>query len=75
MVDYIESNVTGKKYRLSDVVRIVNVKQIALYLKFGLELLDIYPSVDREDRPIVVCIFDRKESKTAYDLWCKHELD
>lgn len=71
------SQVTGKKYDyFSDqIVRVLNLKQAMAYLNFGVELLDIYTSRDKEDRPVLVFVFDRESSREAYDLWCKHKLE
>ena len=74
--DIIKSDVTGKSYYPKDVVRILNIQQVIAYLKYGVELLDIYPSADYEtNKPLLVCLFDRNKSKEAYDLWCKRELN
>ena len=74
--EIITSDVTGKSYCINEVVRILNIQQIIAYLKHGVELLDIYTSVDRETgKPLLVCLFNREASKKAYDLWCKRELD
>ena len=76
MKEYVESSVTGKTYAIQDVVRILNVQQVIAYLKHGVTLLDVYPSIDaKTDKPLLVYIFNRNESKPAYDLWCKRELD
>ena len=74
--DIIKSDVTGKSYYPKDVVRILNIQQVIAYLKYGVELLDIYPSADYEtNKPLLACLFDRNKSKEAYDLWCKRELN
>lgn len=71
----IKSNVTNKEYYANETVRILNVQQVIAYLNFGVELLDIYPSKDRNsDKQLLVYVFDKEKSKEAYDLWCKHEL-
>lgn len=71
----VKSNFTGKTYNPSKTVRILNMQQVAAYLNYGLELLDLYPSKDiKTGKPILVFIFDREKSKDAYDKWCKHEL-
>lgn len=76
MTDYITSKITGKKYRVKDCVRILNIQQVAAYLDNDVELLDVYVSKDRNtDKKILVYIFNREESKEAYDLWCKRELN
>lgn len=75
MKDYVVSETTGKKYYPSEVVRLVNIKQVIAYLKNEAELLDVYPSFDsKTGNPILVFIFSRKDTTRLYDLWCKHEL-
>lgn len=72
----IHSSVTGRDYNPLTSVRIVNIKQGTLYIKNGCKLLDLYVSVDRDtDNPVLCFIFDRKESKQYYDLWCNYELN
>ena len=46
-----------------------------MYLKNGCKLLDLYVSVSKDDSPVLCFIFDRKESKKYYDLWCNYELN
>lgn len=76
MVKFITSKVTGKKYIAENCVRILNPQQVAAYLDYGVELLDIYISKDKiTDKKILVYIFNRNDSAEAYDLWCKRELN
>lgn len=76
MKEMIESQTTGKKYAVSDVVRIVNQLQAASYMAHGAELLDIYCSRDyKTHRPMMVYIFNRDATTPLYDAWCKHTLD
>lgn len=75
MKDNVIGYATQKIYCPADAVRIVNYKQAAAYLVHGAELLDVYPSRDfTTDEPLIVYIFNRKETAELYDLWCKHEL-
>lgn len=75
MKEMIKSDTTGRMYCPSKCVRIVNTMQIAAYLKAGVELLDIYASQDFEtNRPVIVAVFDRENSRPAYQSWCNHEL-
>ncbi len=75
MKEMILSSTTGKYYDPSEVVRIINCKQSAAYMSHGAELLDIYPGKDfRTDEPLLVYIFNRKDTTELYDLWCKHML-
>lgn len=75
MSEIIHSDITGKDYDIKDAIRLINLRQCALYIKNGCPLLDIYSSIDYDTGdPIIVFLFDRKESKKYFDLWCKHEL-
>ena len=72
----VKSNFTGKAYDPNKAVRILNMQQVAAYMDYGVSLIDLYSSRDiKTGKPILVFIFDREESKEAYDLWCKHELN
>ena len=76
MGEIVKSNLTGKDYDISKVVRLLNIKQSMMYIKNGCKLLDLYVSLDNDtNEPILVFIFDRKESKEYFDRWCKHELN
>ena len=70
----VKSNFTNKEYETKKVIRILNAQQAAAYIKYGVELLDLWLSKDKDGKPILVFIFDKEESKEVYDLWCKHEL-
>lgn len=74
MKERITSEVTGITYAIEDVVRILNTQQIIAYLKHGVKLLDIYPSINNNGVPVLVYIVSRADTKQAYDLWCKGEL-
>lgn len=77
MTEYYKvSPITGKRYNLFSVVRILNLYQVRAYLRVGMEVMDIEISEDREThKPIVVFLFDKEATKEVYDLWCKHELE
>ena len=71
----VKSTFTGKTYDPSKAVRILNMHQAAAYMNYGITLIDLWSSKDvKTGKPILVFIFDREESKEAYDLWCNHEL-
>lgn len=75
MKEKVMSAITGCEYCPSEVVRIVNCKQVAAYLAHNAKLLDVYSSRDfKTNEPIIVFIFNREETTSLYDLWCKHEL-
>jgi len=66
------SEITGKKYNLFDIIRILNVKQAAYYSANGLELIHIECSADRKTgEPVYVFYFNREDTKIVYDQWCK----
>ena len=76
MKEYITSQITGKSYAPSEVVRIVNQLQAATYMAHGAELLDVYCSRDyKTHRPLLVYIFNRAATTPLYDAWCTHDLD
>jgi len=68
------SEITGLEYNPNNVVRILNTQQIAMYLKHGAKLIDLYASVKKDGTPVLVCIFNREDTKELYELWCKREL-
>ena len=63
------SDVFHKEYDVEDTVKIVNTRQAGLYVKHNVPLIDLFWSIDT-----LVFVFDREQSKIAYDLWCKHQL-
>ena len=74
--NYVHSDITGKDYLPKNVVRILNLSQVARYLYWKVELLDIYPSIDYNTGKEILCfIFDRNSSKPAYDAWCKRQKE
>lgn len=75
MKEEIKSDTTGKTYYPSECIRLVNMKQLAAYMTYGVELMDIYPSRDfKTNAPILVGVVKREDSKTAYQKWCSYEL-
>lgn len=71
MNEKIRSNLTGHTYRNDSSIRIVNPIQAAFYMENGLMPLDIYPSKDyKTQKPIVVFIFNKEDTKPIFDKWC-----
>lgn len=70
MIMKIRSKVTGRSYWPEKSCFITNHKQAALYMKNGVELLDIM--VCREDQ--LVYVFDKKESAPYYQKWKNYQL-
>ncbi len=74
--DMIHSDITGKDYYPSQVVRIVNYLQCIFYWASGVMPIDIYPSQDfKTGKPMLVYLFIREDTKELYDKWCKREVD
>lgn len=75
MKDIIYKDANGKEYGDKDVVRIINPRQIALYWLNGLMPLDVYPSREYKDnKPIIVAMFDKEKSDALYEKWKNFEL-
>lgn len=71
----VKSNFTGKTYEPNKCCRIINMTQLACYMDFGVELLDLYVSKDyKTNKPMLVGIVDKTSSYEAYQLWCEHKL-
>lgn len=69
---YKRSKQTNEYYNLFDTVRILNVQQCAFYMDKGIELKDVYVSKDKNGKPILVFLFDKNDTKEAYDEWCRN---
>ena len=71
MSEVIHSDVTGKDYDIKGVIRLINQRQIATYMRSGILPVDIYPSVDYKDpsKPIMVYIFDKSDTEEIYKKW------
>ena len=42
----------------------------------GVYPIDIYPSYDeKNDRKIIIMIFEKSETKDLYNKWCNYETD
>lgn len=73
-MEKVHSDVTGKDYYPSRSVRLINIRQICTFIRLGVLPVDIYPSVDfKSNNPVLVVIFDKEESKQAYERWKESE--
>lgn len=70
---YDISKTSGLKYNIWDVVHILNIEQAKFYMANGVPLIDLDFSKSRShpDRTVVVFIFNREDTREAYDTWCK----
>lgn len=70
----IESNLKPRKYTEKEVVRIVNMKQLGLYMKHHCYPIDMYTSFGDNGEELIVAIFLKEDTKDLYTLWKNHEL-
>ena len=70
----IESNISNKTYHPSEVVRIVNLRQLLMYIKHHVYPIDLYTSWEDDDRDVLVGVFLKKDTEEVYEQWCNHEL-
>lgn len=74
-MDFEISKISGKKYLLKDVVRVIDQKQQKLYIKRDVYPIDMYTTTDIETgEDKLVMLFSKKESQPLYILWKKREL-
>ena len=66
----IQSEVTGLYYEPANCCFIMNPKQTALYMKYGIKLLDVLVSKDAK----LVYVFDKIESRELYRKWMDRAL-
>lgn len=74
-MEFEVSKISGERYLLKDVVRVIDPKQQKLYIKHDVYPIDMYTTTDidtKEDK--LVMLFSRKESQPLYILWKNREL-
>ena len=72
MNEYLRySRVVGKKYNLFECVRITNVKRVYSYLENGVHLLDVYSGKNKNNKPTLVFLFYKEDTKEIYKKWCE----
>ena len=72
----IETNIKSRNYLQNEIVRICNVKQQIFYMSNNIYPIDIYTSYDdKNDRKIIVMIFEKKNTKELYQKWINYEVD
>lgn len=74
-MDYEISKISGKRYQLKDVIRVIDPKQMKLYVKNEVYPVDMYTTTDIETgEDKLVMLFYKKESQSLYILWKNREL-
>ena len=72
----IETNIKSRDYYLNEVNRICNIKQQIFYMDSGVFPIDIYPSYDdKNDRKIIVMIFEKEKTKELYQKCKSYDVD
>ena len=72
----IKTNINARDYKYNEVVRICNVKQQIFYLSSGVYPIYIYTSYDdKNDRKIIVMIFEKDKTKELYQKWLNYDVD
>ena len=72
----IKTNINARDYKYNEVVRICNVKQQIFYLSSGVYPIDSDTSHDdKNDRKIIVMIFEKDKTKELYQKWLKYDVD
>lgn len=70
-----KTNLKPRDYEPNEVCRIINPKQRDLYIINHAYPIDIYPSIDKNNNPIIVYIFLKKDTQELYKLWKNYELE
>lgn len=69
------SKISGKPYLLKDIVRVIDPKQMRLYVKHEVYPIDMYTTTDIETgEDKLIMLFSKKESQPLYILWKNREL-
>lgn len=72
----VKTNINARDYKYNEVVRICNVKQQIFYLSSSVYPIDIYTSYDdKNDRKIIVMIFEKDKTKELYQKWLNYDVD
>lgn len=65
------SKITGRYFNVFETVRILNIAQATYYIENDSFPLDVYASKDlKTERPVLVFVFAREDTKELYDSWC-----
>lgn len=72
----VKTHLKSRDYLPSDVVRIVNQKQVLLYAKNNVYPIDMYTSIDEKtNNTILVMIYLKEDTSEVYKKWCNYELE
>lgn len=72
----IKSNLKNMEYTEKEVIRIYNRDQQTFYIDYGIYPIDMYTSyAPKNNRKIIVMIFNRNDTKEVYQKWCNYEIN
>jgi hypothetical protein len=71
----VETHLHPRNYNQNEVYRLINPKQVKLYIKHKVYPIDMYSSIDGNSNDVVVYVFLREETKDLYQKWLAHELE
>lgn len=71
----IETHLKPRDYHLKEVYRLINPKQVKLYIKHEVYPIDMYTSLDDNGHDVIVYVFLREETQELYQKWLAHELE
>ena len=72
----IKSNLKNIEYTEKEVIRIYNRDQQTFYIDYGIYPIDMYTSyAPKNNRKIIVMIFNRNDTKEVYQKWCNYEIN
>lgn len=72
----IKSNLQNIQYTEKEVVRIYNREQQTFYIDSNVYPIDVYASyAPKNNRKIIVMIFNKSDTKEVYQKWLNHDVN
>lgn len=72
----IKTNLEGRDYSEKEVVRIYNRDQQTFYINSDVYPIDLYSSYNpKNNKKIIVMIFEKDKTKELYKKWLNYDLD
>lgn len=67
------SAITGRTYNIFECIKILNIEQAIFYIMHGVKLMDLQISQNKTGKNIFVFVFNKADTKYAYNMWCEGE--
>ena len=71
----VRTHLKARDYNQHEVCRILNPKQVKLYIKNNAYPIDIYSSYDDKGNDVIVYIFLKEDTKELFKAWSNYELE